>query len=228
MPPAIKAQAAEKAERLQGSFAGSRESGRYASEVTQAIAEKAGEYVHPETYASPHPDLPRATVWRDYRHVPRAGSGGARSLLTVRETLTKLVDVIQRRADLYPREGLVPVQQARLATWPLAKARGAPDAATVGALVSALPTFVRAFGDVGNIAYVEQLLHKEALGLQGDSRIAGLHRVKTVLDLVNSRLQSEGLKPFTLEALDRALAKQKPATKPGKFDFEGKKFEELP
>ena len=191
-------------------MAGAREKGKFEEELKQPIAEKASEYVHPETYTTPHPQLPRSAVLAEYRHVPRAGSQGVGSLVTVREALAALVGVVARRSDLYPvKPSLVAVQKARNVTWPLAFASGDPDTAIIGSLQAALPTFVRAFGDVGNIAYVEQQLHAEALGLKGDSRPAAVNRVKTILNMVNTRLHKDGLKPLVIPQLDELLGKSK-------------------
>lgn len=133
------------------------------------------------------------------------------TIRTARAALDSIEDVIERRKDLFPdltgdnKKDAKAVSAARLKFKALAGDgvisqfspwKGTdPDIGRFLSNLSALPTFARGMGDVGNIATKEQEIHAAAVGMTGGSgRQDALARIDNIRQLYNSGLEGLGVR----------------------------------
>jgi hypothetical protein len=130
-----------------------------------------------------------------------------RQLNTTKGLLDSIEGVIMKRPDLFPiatgnaaQDG-VAVTTARAKflalTNPMSPMKGTDaDVATLESNRVGLPSTVRAFGDVGNIAIPEQRIAAESIGLTPSTREAALARVENIRALLNGPIAQAGLPPL--------------------------------
>ena len=235
LPPDRKKEARDEAARLQGQFAGTRETGRYTSELSQAIGKEASQFIHPKTWASPPSSMPRGKVFDDYVHVA-GGQDPSRGVLTVVDLFRKAVEIVTRRDDLYfPfKDSLAAGSRARIGSelrWKRGEIIKDPDVGVLRGLEAAIPQMVKGFGDVGNISFSEREMTTEAAGLQGpDSKEGALHRIKSLLEMLNAGVSRLRLDPREVPGLTAALKKfpWPPPEGPESVDIDGITFKRRP
>ena len=209
-------------------------------------AEELQKYVNVRTLdsAPPGKTLTELQASKDYIVMPAQAINQLPALKSFGTALQEMEKIILKREDTWPKltenklKNAAAILKAR-ANFALATGIGkipytgveiSPLAGTdaeLGRFASMLitrATAVRSFGDVGNLAEVEQAVASEALALhRATSREDALARIDNIRNLINSKLPAGmmwQMTPYKSEAPGQAPAQKAPAAPPSFSDWQ--------
>lgn len=162
----------------------------HARKMNQQLGTESGLWVSIDTLENPPPTTTRGEVQNSGKYVSATPQQAAKAgpFRVAMDGVATAREIIDRRPDLFPKPtgnalkdaANVKIAQAKYQALKLAGTD--TDIATLETLVGVLPTYVRSFGDVGNIADREREAAKEAFTIVNGGTSDVVHQRLNVLE----------------------------------------------
>lgn len=198
-------------------------------------ASEATNYIHRQTLQPPPPGMTKSQIEASGQYVQAStqAQGLVRPYQTIKTTLDRLEDILERREDLFPKASgnayvdTVNVAKAKAKFFALRAAGIDADVKLLGQMEATLPTIARFFGDTGNIAVAERVINKEAVGLSPMTAQAAQQMIDQMREYANASGSTVGLPKLERRRAGTFDALPDPAKYKGKIardEKTGKRF----